>query len=130
MLEFAEAIRAGFPSPAADHSGERIDMVREINHHPDTTFYARVSGDSMRDAAILDGDIVVIDKSLDPHNGDYIIAAIDGEFTLKEFRLDPENHCAWLIPHNDSFQPIRVSEEQNFSVWGVVTHVIHRTRKG
>ena len=128
-LEFVDAIRAGFPSPAADYAGERIDIVRELSTHPDTTFYAQVNGDSMRDAGLLDGDIIVIDKSLEPHNGDYIVAAIDGEFTIKEFRRDDANKCGWLIPHNPEFQPIRVTAEDNFSVWGVVTHCIHRTRR-
>lgn len=125
-LEFAQAIHAGFPSPAADHVGERIDLVHAMNAHPDTTFYARVAGDSMRDAGILDGDIAVIDRSLEPHNGNYIVAFIDGEYTLKEFRLDEANHCAWLIPHNSAFSPIKVSAENNFSVWGVVTYVVHK----
>ena len=85
LLEFVQEIHAGFPSPAADHAGERIDLVRELSSHPETTFYARVSGDSMHDAGMFDGDIIVIDKSLEPHNGDIIIAAVDGEFTVKEF---------------------------------------------
>ena len=90
-LEFAESIHAGFPSPAADHTGERIDMTHEMTPNPDTTFYARVEGDSMRDAGILDGDVVVVDRSLEPKNGDFIIAYIDDEYTLKEFKLDPAN---------------------------------------
>ena len=92
----------------------------------ETTFYAHVEGDSMRDAGILDGDIVVVDRSLDPKNGDFIIAYIDNEYTLKEFRMDESGQCAWLIPHNPDFQPIRVSAESNFMVWGVVTYAIHR----
>ena len=86
FLEFVQEIHAGFPSPAADCAGERIDIARELTSHPETTFYARVSGDSMHDAGLFDGDIIVIDKSLEPHNGDIIIAAVDGEFTVKEFR--------------------------------------------
>ncbi|MCQ2345567.1 MAG: translesion error-prone DNA polymerase V autoproteolytic subunit [Paludibacteraceae bacterium] len=128
-LEFADAIHAGFPSPAAEHAGERIDIVKELNRHPDTTFYAMVSGDSMRDAGLLDGDIIVIDKSLEPHNGDFIVAAIDGEFTLKEFQYHPGDQCAWLVPHNPDFEKICVTAENNFSVWGVVTHSIHKTRR-
>ena len=112
-LEFAEAIHAGFPSPAADHTGERIDMVK---------------GDSMREAGILDGDIVVVDRSLEPRDGDFIVAFIDGEYTIKEFRMDASGQCAWLIPHNPEFQPIRVSAESNFEVWGVITFAIHRVR--
>ncbi len=127
-LEFAESIHAGFPSPAADHSGERIDLAREMTPHPDTTFYAHVEGDSMRDAGILDGDVVVVDRSLEPKDGDFIIAYIDDEYTLKEFRMDPSNLCAWLIPHNPDFQPIRVDKDSLFQVWGVVTYAIHRVR--
>ena len=127
-LEFAESIHAGFPSPAADHTGERIDLTREMTPHPDTTFYAHVEGDSMRDAGILDGDVVVVDRSLEPKDGDFIIAYIDDEYTLKEFRMDPGNHCAWLIPHNSDFQPIRVDKDSRFQVWGVVTYAIHRVR--
>lgn len=128
-LEFADEIHAGFPSPAAEYTGERIDIVRELSRHPDTTFYAMVSGESMREAGLQNGDIIVIDKSLTPKNGDIIVAAIDGEFTIKEFRMDSSGQCAWLIPHNEAYQPIRVTEEDNFSVWGVVTHCIHKTRR-
>lgn len=128
-LEFAEAIRAGFPSPAADHAGERIDIVHELNPHPATTFYARVDGDSMRDAGILDGDIIVIDRSLQPKNGDFIVAYIDGEYTLKEFRIDESIHGAWLIPHNPDYRPIPVTDENRFEIWGIVTHAIHSTRR-
>ena len=115
FLEFVQEIHAGFPSPAADCAGERIDIARELTSHPETTFYARVSGDSMHDAGMFDGDI--------------IIAAVDGEFTVKEFRRDDDNKGGWLIPHNPAFQPIRVTAENNFSVWGVVTHCIHKTRR-
>lgn len=128
-LEFTNEIHAGFPSPAADHTGERIDLVREMTPHPDTTFYARVEGDSMRDAGILDGDIVVIDRSLEPHNGDFIAAFVDGEYTLKEYQFDETNLCAYLIPHNPDFPTIRVSAANQFIVWGVVTYAIHKTRK-
>ena len=127
-LEFAENIHAGFPSPAADHVGERIDMAREMTPHPETTFYAHVQGDSMRDAGILDGDIVVVDRSLEPKNGDFIVAYIDGEYTIKEFRLDEHGHCGWLIPHNPEVQPIRIDNNNDFSVWGVITYAIHNVR--
>ncbi len=126
--EYMEALHAGFPSPAADHAGERLDLFRELNHHPATTFYARVEGDSMRDAGILDGDIVVIDRSLEPQNGDYIVAFVNGEYTLKEFRFDTEEGCAWLIPHNEAYRPIRVTSNENFIVWGVVTHSVHKMK--
>ena len=126
-LALAEHLHAGFPSPAADCT-ERIDITHEIIRHPDTTFYARIQGDSMRDAGIFNGDLVVIDRSLQASDGDYVAAYIDGEFTVKEFRSDPSGQCAWLIPHNPDFQPIRVTAESNFQVWGVVTYAIHKTR--
>ena len=126
-LEFTEALHAGFPSPAADHTGERIDLVREMNPHPETTFYARVEGESMIEAGIFDNDVVVIDRSLEPQNGDFIVAYLNGEYTLKEFRLDKEHNCAWLIPHNNKFSPIKVNEDDHFVVWGVVTYAIHKT---
>ncbi|MBQ0007101.1 MAG: translesion error-prone DNA polymerase V autoproteolytic subunit [bacterium] len=125
-LELADAVHAGFPSPAADYSGERIDIVREMNHHPETTFYARVRGESMVDAGIFDGDILVVDRSLLPQNGDFVIATIDGEFMLKEYQLDKNGNGAWLIPHNDHYKPIHVTVENEFLVWGVVTYNIHK----
>ena len=120
-LEFAESIHAGFPSPAADYSGDRINLAREMTPHPETTFYAHVEGDSMRDAGILDGDLVVVDRSLDPKNGDFIVAYIDGEYTLKEFKMDESGECDWIISHNLDFHPIRVDRERNLLVWGVVS---------
>jgi len=126
-LPLAEHLHAGFPSPAADYT-ERIDITREIVRHPDTTFYARIDGDSMREAGIFSGDIVVIDRSLQASDGDYVAAYIDGEFTVKEFRPDPANQCAWLIPHNSRFEPICITQENSFLVWGVITHTIHDVR--
>ena len=128
-LEFAESIHAGFPSPAADHTGERINLTRCLTPNPETTFYAHVDGDSMCDAGILDGDLIVVDRSLEPKNGDFIVAYIDGEYTVKEFQLDPSGACAWLIPHNPAFPKIQVTADNNFSVWGVVTYAIHKTRR-
>lgn len=129
-LPYADGgIRAGFPSPAQDYMTESIDLNKELIQHKETTFYARVEGDSMVDAGIYDGDYVVIDKSLEANDGDYIAAYIDGEFTLKQFKSDPQHHCAWLIPYNPAYQPIQVTEENEFMVWGVVTNIIRRLRK-
>lgn len=124
-LTLAEYLHAGFPSPAADYT-DRIDLTREIIRHPETTFYARIEGESMRDAGIFNGDLVVIDRSLQAKDGDYVAAYIDGEFTVKEFRPDAEHQCAWLIPHNEAYSPIRVTEENAFIIWGVITHTIHK----
>ena len=126
-LALAEHLHAGFPSPAADYT-ERIDITRELIRHPETTFYARIEGESMHDAGIFNGDLVVIDRSLPASDGDFVAAYIDGEFTVKEFRSDPSNQCAWLIPHNKAFSPIRVDEDNAFIIWGVITHTIHHVR--
>lgn len=129
-LPFAdEGIRAGFPSPAQDYITESIDLNKELIQNKETTFYARVEGDSMVGAGIYDGDYVVIDKSLEASDGDYIAAYVDGEFTLKQFKRDVQHKCAWLIPYNPEFKPIKVTAENNFMVWGVVTNIIRRLKK-
>ena len=122
-------IKAGFPSPAQDYLTESIDLNKTLIRHSETTFYAKVSGDSLMDAGISDGDLVIIDKSLEAKNGDYVAAFIDGEFTLKEFRYDEKENCAWLIPHNKNYEPIKVTSENEFLVWGVLTYTIKQLRK-
>jgi DNA polymerase V len=124
-----EGIRAGFPSPAEERMMTGIDLNKELVRHPETTFYARVKGHSMAGVGIDDGDLVVVDKSLDACTGNYVVACIDGEFTLKECRIDESNHCAWLMPANEAYHPIRITEENNFMVWGVVTYVIKKVYK-
>lgn len=114
-----DGIKAGFPSPAQDYLTETIDLNKTLIKHTETTFYAKVSGDSMKDAGISDGDLVVIDKSLEARNGDFVAAYIDGDFTLKRYEYDEVNHCAWLIPANDKYEPIKVTEDNSFRVWGI-----------
>ena len=88
-LPYADGgIKAGFPSPAQDYISQAIDLNKELIHHPSTTFYGRVSGDSMKDAGLDDGDILVIDKSLEPRSGDMAVCYIDGEFTIKYIKID------------------------------------------
>lgn len=126
-LPFADqGIRAGFPSPAQDCMQESIDLNKELVRHPATTFYARVVGDSMTDAGISDGDLLVIDKGLSPQNNDIVVAFIDGEFTLKRIELDKTNQCLWLMPANDRYKPIKVTEDNDFIIWGVVTYSIRK----
>jgi DNA polymerase V len=125
-LEIADDLHAGFPNPASDYAGDTIDLAREMVRHPESTFYARIKGDSMLDAGICDGDIVVVDRALRPNNGDFVVAHIDGEFTLKEYQLDEQNQCVWLIPHNAKYQRIKVTVENDFCVWGVITYCVHR----
>jgi DNA polymerase V len=129
-LSFVDGgIKAGFPSPAQDYLTECIDLNKELIRRKETTFLARVSGNSLIEAGICDGDIVVIDESLEAKNGDFVVAFIDGEFTLKEFHHDEKNNCAWLIPHNKDFAPIKVTKENDFMVWGVLTYTIKQLRK-
>jgi DNA polymerase V len=120
-------IAAGFPSPAQDYIDLKIDLNKELISNPSSTFYGRVKGPSMQDAGIMDGDILVIDKSLEPQNGDTAVCFIDGEFTLKYIRIETDG--IYLIPANAKFQPIKVTEENNFCIWGVVTYSIKNHKK-
>lgn len=122
-------IKAGFPSPAQDYLTECIDLNRYIVRHKESTFYGRVDGDSMKDAGMADGDIVVIDKSLEARDGDYVVAYLDGDFTIKEFRKDKTGDFGWLIPHNRSFEPIKVTADNDFLIWGVVTFTVKKMYK-
>lgn len=126
-LAFAEqGIRAGFPSPAQDYMVNSIDLNKELIRHPATTFYARAVGDSMKDCGIDDGDLLVIDKAIEPQEGDIVVAFIDGEFTLKTVRFDDKENCIWLVPANEEYSPIKITEENNFLIWGVLTYNIKR----
>lgn len=122
-----QGIQAGFPSPAQSHMGETIDLNHEIVKHPASTFYGRVSGDSMIGEGIAPGDIVVIDRSLEPMDGDLAVCCLDGDFTLKRIRL--QSGAVWLIPANEEFDPILVTPDHNFEIWGVVTHTIKNNRR-
>ena len=117
-----EAVRAGFPSPAEDFTEVSIDLNVELLRHPASTFFCRVSGDSMQDMGINDGDLLVVDKSLEPQDGKVAVCYIDGEFTLKEIKL--EKDCCWLIPANKDFKPVKVTEDNEFMIWGIVTYAI------
>lgn len=124
-LPFAdEGVRAGFPSPAQSYMENAIDLNRDLVHHPESTFYARVVGDSMIDAALHEGDILVVDRSVEAQDGDIAVCVVDGEFTVK--RLSVKADGIVLVPANADYQPIRVGEADRFEVWGVVTYVIKR----
>lgn len=118
----SEGISAGFPSPALDFIDLTIDMNKHLVKHPATTFYGRVKGLSMKDAGIFDGDLLVIDKSLQPTDNKIAVCYIDGEFTIK--RIQIQKDCVWLIPENEAYQPIKVTADNDFIIWGMVTHVI------
>jgi DNA polymerase V len=115
-------ISAGFPSPAQDFLDLSIDLNKALIKHPSSTFYGRVNGESMKDLGINDGDLIVVDKSLEPQNGKIAVCYIDGEFTLKTIKI--ENNECWLVPANEKFKPIKVEEDNNFLVWGILVHVI------
>lgn len=170
MIQMAlEGIHAGFPSPAQDYMSGIIDLNKELVKHPEATFYGRVVGDSMIDAGINEGDVLVIDKSLEPSEGDMCVCFVDGEFALKfvsfhdpyaagtagafagsgsfaggqdagrrgavrEIRKSPASYNIlgrrdiWLLPANPKYKPIHIQEGNDFSIWGVVTYVIHKTK--
>ncbi len=115
-------ISAGFPSPADDFLDTSIDLNKALIKNPDATFYGKVKGDSMKDVGIHDGDLLVIDKSLEPQNGKIAICYIDGEFTVKRIKI--EKDCCWLVPANEKYQPIKVTQENEFIIWGIVINVI------
>lgn len=119
-------IHAGFPSPATDYMTQAIDLNKELVRHPAATFYGRVVGDSMIDAGVDEGDILVIDKSLEPQDGDMAVCFVDGEFTLKYLRFHPDGLT--LQPANDRYPSIEVGEDTDFKVWGIVTYVIKNVR--
>ena len=120
-------IAAGFPSPAQDYIDLKIDLNKELIANPLSTFYGRVKGASMQDAGIVEGDILVIDKSIEPQDGDTAVCYIDGEFTLKYIKI--ESDAVYLIPANPNFKPIKVTENNNFCIWGVVTYSIKSHKK-
>ena len=121
-LPLFEGVRAGFPSPAADFIDVSIDLNKHLIKHPSATFYARAKGDSMKDAGIFDGDLLIVDKSIDPADGKIAICYVNGEFTVK--RIKKEKDEVWLIPANTAYQPIKIEEGGSLIIWGVVTHVI------
>lgn len=115
-------IKAGFPSPAADFDESKISLDRVLVKNQETTFYAKASGNSMIGAGIEDGDILIIDRSLEPQNNKIAVCFIDGEFTVK--RIQIEKDCVYLMPENKNYPPIKVTEENELIIWGVVTYVI------
>ena len=123
---FSARVQAGFPSPADDHLERSIDLNEELIQHPAATFFVRVKGESMHDAGIQSGDILVVDRSLAPTDRKIVVAMIDGEFTIKRFRN--QDGRIFLEAANDQFPKIEVSGDQELVVWGVVSFVIHPAR--
>ena len=123
-LPLVEGVKCGFPSPAEDFSDMRLNITEEIVKNPASTFYARVSGNSMVDDGIGDGDILVVDKSVEPYDGCIAICFIDGEFTLKHVKVHGDR--VLLVPGNEKFKSIEVHPSTHFTIWGVVRYVIRK----
>jgi len=117
-------VSAGFPSPADDFKELRISIDQEVVKNEEATFYARVAGQSMQGAGLDDGDLLVIDRSKEPEDNAIAVCFIDGEFTVK--RLKVEAACIYLMPENPKYSPIKVTEDNQLIIWGVVTYVVKK----
>ena len=121
---FNTGISAGFPSPAEDFKQERLSLDNELIKNKEATFFARVSGQSMIDAGLNDNDLLVIDRSLSPAHNKIAVCFLDGEFTVKRLRV--KNDEVWLQPENKNYQAIKITEANDFVIWGIVTNVIKK----
>jgi DNA polymerase V len=121
---FPQGIAAGFPSPADDHLQKALDLHEHLIKHPAATFFAHVQGDSMKDANLNDGDLLIIDRAETPHHRSIVVAVVNGEFTVK--RLFKRNGEVRLVPENKAFPAIEVTEGMDVEIWGVVSHIIHK----
>ena len=121
---FADRVSCGFPNPCSTFSDHSIDLNQLCVRSPASTFFVRASGDSMRDKGILDGDLLIIDRSVSAVDGDIVLAVLDGEFTVKCLQTKP---CPALVPANPAYSTIYLTEEMDFQVWGVVTFALHQT---
>ena len=123
-LFFSGGIKAGFPSPAADFEENKISLDKTLVKNSEATFYAKAVGNSMTGAGIDDGDILVIDRSLEPVHHKIAVCLIDGEFTVKRIKKDGE--ALFLMPENSNYKPIEINLHTDFTVWGIVTYVIKK----
>ena len=117
------SISAGFPSPAEDHIDVSLNLNDYLVKHPSSTFYIYVKGDSMIGSGIYDGDLMVVDRSLEPQSNNIAVAVIDGEFTVK--KIYKNKNQIYLLPDNKNYKPIHIKEGMDFQIWGIVTHSIH-----
>jgi DNA polymerase V len=124
LLLFSAAVRAGFPSPAADYSAEPIDLNTYLTQNPTSTFLVRVEGDSMTGAHIEPGDLAVVDRSVKAVSGKIVLAYVEGEFTIKRLQLHDDG--AYLMPENPEYQPIKVNSPDMGRIWGVVVGVVKK----
>ncbi len=117
-------IPAGFPSPAQDYIESTLDLNQYLIKHPTATFFVKVEGYSMIEAGIQPDDILIVDRAVEAAHNKIVIAIIDGELTVK--RLKVIDDVYWLVPENPAFQAIKIVEDIDFVIWGVVTYVIHK----
>ena len=121
---FESGVSAGFPSPADDYLDLPIDLNEFLIKHPAATFYVRVKGNSMEGAGIRNGDLMIVDRAEEPRNKSIVLGIIDGEFTVK--RIKKKGSDLYLMPDNPEFKPIKINDNMDFQVWGVVTYVVHK----
>lgn len=119
---FGSRVAAGLPSPADDHLEDTLDLNEHLIRHPAATFFVRVQGESMMGAGIFDGDMLVVDRSLEPKPGAIVVAVVNGELTVKRLKVEAGN--IWLMPENPAFQPLEIREEMDLIIWGVVKHTV------
>ncbi|MGG5216093.1 translesion error-prone DNA polymerase V autoproteolytic subunit [Rahnella variigena] len=122
---FLDRVPCGFPSPAQDYVESRIDLNKLLIAHPSATYFIRVSGHSMSDANVNEGDLLVVDSALTAVDGDIVVAAVDGEFTVKKLRTHP---VLQLVPMNPNYQPITFQDEESLEIFGVVTFIVYAAR--
>lgn len=121
---FLSSVQAGFPSPAEDYQDKKLDLNELLIKRPSSTFFVRVSGESMRGAGIFDGDLLIVDRSLPATDNKIVIGVVSGEFTVKRIRKTADK--LFLLPENPAFKPIEITAEMEFSIWGVVLYTIHK----
>ena len=121
---FADAVSAGFPSPAEDYIEKKLDLNQHLIKRPSSTFFVRVSGNSMTGAGILDGDLLIVDRSVSAEDNKVVIGVVNGNFTVK--RIRKKDGKIFLQPENPKFKEMEITTDMDFSIWGVVIYVIHK----
>ena len=122
----SDSIPAGIPAPVDNFIEDTLDLNKQLILHPSATFLAKAKGTSMQDAGIYEGDIMIVDKAVEPGNNCIAVCTIDSEFTVK--RINKIGEKLFLMPANKAFKPIEISEYANFIIWGIVTYVIHKPK--
>ncbi|MFN7038504.1 MAG: LexA family protein [Alphaproteobacteria bacterium] len=117
-------VQAGFPSPADNYLENELDLNDYLIHRPASTFFIKATGNSMINAGIHQGDLLIVDRSITPKDGMIVIAHLNGEFTLKRLSINKEKIT--LVPENHEYKPIKITADMNFEIWGVVSNVIHK----